>query len=171
MKKVIIIIVLLLAIAGIASLAVWTEGFTAWEIRELNEDNLIKVDDYVSTLEDRRTDGLKIDVDEDGVITVEGENETEEDVRVIVAEISLPKGEYTFTTSAKGTDDKTYHMLLAQGENMEIIADDGKYSTFEIDEDTTFGVFIVVCAGEEIDTVFKPVLVKGDESGSFYVIG
>lgn len=170
MKKVLITIVLLLAVAGIASLAVWTEGFTAWDIRELNEDNLIKSETYVSNLDDRRTDGLKIEVDEDGKITVEGENETAEDIKVTVAEITLGEGEYTFTTSARGADDKTYYMCLEAGD-ISLIADDGDYSTFEVNEETTYTIYIVVCAGEEIDTTFKPVIVEGDEAGSFYVMG
>ena len=169
MKKVLTIIVLLLAVAGISSLAVWTEGFTAWDIKELNEDNLIKVEQYVSTLEDKRTDGLKVDCDEDGVVTVTGENKTESDVEILVAEITLEAGEYTFTTSAKGVDDKTYYMCLSSGD--EIIIADGDDATFKVDEQTTFGVKIIVCAGEKIDTTFKPVIVEGDKPATFYVVG
>ena len=170
LRKIISMIALVLVIAAVASLAVWTEGFTAWKIRELNEDNLIKSENYVDGLDDKREDGLKIEVDEDGVITVEGENETEDDVKIVVTTVTLKAGEYTISSSAKGTDDKTYYLSIEAGDNV-IIADEDEDSTFEVDEETTYTVYIVVCAGEEIDTTFKPVLVNGDEAGSFFVIG
>ena len=177
MKKIIAIVLLLLAIVGISSLASWTDGFTAWDLKELNEDNLIVVDNYVDTLEDKRTDGLTVEVDEDGAITVEGENEGTEDIKItVVSNFPLEDGEYTFGTSSKGSDKKAYYMCIMQGN--EIVAAD-----YDEEEDRTFKVknaegssnvyqlCIVVCAGEEIDTTFKPVLVEGDKAGSFYVIG
>ena len=170
MKKIITIIVLVLAVAGIASLAVWTEGFTAWDIKELNEDNLIVVDNYFDGLDDEREDGLTVEVDEDGVITVEGENEGTTDIKIAVASVTLEAGEYTFASHAKGTSNKTYYMSLEAG-TLVIIGDEGEDSTFEIDTRTTFTLYFVVCAGEEIDATFKPVLVEGDKEGSFFVIG
>ena len=169
-KGIISLIVAVLVIAAISSLAVFTDGFTEWDIRDVNPDNLIKVDDYSSTLDAKRTDGLKVDFDEDGVITVDGKNSGATDIKIEVATITLAKGQYTFSTSARGADDKTYYMSL-ETTDLKIMADDGEDSTFIVDTETEFVIYIVVCAGEEIDTTFKPVLVTGDDEGSFYIIG
>ncbi len=170
MKKIIIIIAVVLGIAAISSLAVFTDGFTEWDIRDVNPDNLIKVENYSSTLDARRTDGLKVYFDEDGAITVDGENSGTTDIKIEVATITLAKGQYTFGTSARGVDDKTYYMSL-ETTDLNIMADDGEDSTFIVDTETEFVIYIVVCAGEKIDTTFKPVLVTGDDVGSFYIIG
>lgn len=170
MKKIIWIIVGVLLISGISALAVWTDGFTAWDVTEINEDNLIKVENYNESLDAEREDGLDVEIDEDGVITVEGENETEETVKIAVCSITLGKGEYTIASHASGTSNKTYYMSIEDGENI-VIADEDEDSTFDVDTETTYTVYIVVCAGEEIDTTFKPVLVEGDKAGSFYVVG
>lgn len=169
MKKILTLVVLLLAVAGIASIAVWTEGFTAWEITEVNESNLINVSLYDGTLDNRRTDGLTVDVDEDGKITVEGKNDGETDIKIKVGEVKLAEGEYTFS-AARSTSKKTYYMSLENGDTV-IYNNDGKNSTFDVETETTYSIYIVVNAGQEIDTTFKPVLVAGDEAGSFYVMG
>lgn len=172
MKKLIIIIAVVLGIAAISSLAVFTDGFKSWDIREVNEDNLINVSIYDDTLEDKREDGIKVEVDENGVIEVTGENETEEDVSIKVCDITLEKGEYTFGSSAK-TDKKEYYMTLSNSDTSIVIYDydDVDDRTFEVDTETTFTLSIVVMAEEEIDVTFKPVLVEGDKEGKFFVIG
>lgn len=170
MKKIIAIVLLVLAIAGISALATWTEGFTAWDLKELNEENLVNVANYDATFDTADYDDLDIEVDEDGVITIEGENKGAEDLKIKVATVSLTKGEYTISSGAKGTDDKTYYMSIIIGDK-EIIADDGEDSTFKVETEDTFDIYITVCDGEEIDTTLKPVVVEGDKAGSFYVIG
>ena len=177
MKKIIAIVVLLLLIVGVSSLSTWTDGFTAWDLKEVNEDNIINVDDYVYGLDDKREDGLKIEIDDDGIITVEGENEGTEDIVItVIGSFGLKDGEYTFGTSAKGTDDKTYYMCIMSDDEV-IVADydEEEDRTFEVENDSgtsnVYQLCIVVCAGEKIDTTFKPVLVDGDKEGSFYVIG
>ena len=172
MKKIIIIIAVVLGIAAISSLAVFTDGFKTWDIREVNEDNLVNVSIYDDTLEDKREDGIKVEVDENGVIEVTGENETNADVTINVCEVTLNKGEYTFGSSAK-TDKKEYYMTLSNSDSTIVINDydDVDDRTFKVDTETTFTLSIVVKSGEEIDVTFKPVLVEGDKEGKFFVIG
>lgn len=170
MKKILAIIILLLAVMGISALATWTDGFTAWELKELNEDNLVKLANYDAAFETADYDDLDIEVDEDGVIAIEGENKGTEDLKIKVATVTLAKGEYTISSGAKGADDKTYYMSIVVGDK-EIIADDGEDSTFKVESEETFEIYITVCDGEKIDTTFKPVVVEGDKAGSFYVIG
>ena len=170
MKKIIKIIVLVLAVSGIASLAVLTEGFTSWDIRELNEDNLIVVDNYVDGLDDEREDGLTVEFNDDGVITVEGENEGTTNIKIKVADITLDEGEYTISSHSKNPSEDTYYLSIERGTSV-VIADMDEDSTFEVGTSATYSVYIVVCPGVEIDSTFKPVLVPGDEAGRFYVIG
>lgn len=174
MKKVLTIVLLILAVTAISVIVTWTNGFTDFEIKELNPDNLLNASKYYSTLADKRSDGLKVDVDDDGVITIDGENKTDDDVPLVVAILTLEKGEYTISSSARGTGTKTYYMQLRYGEGETetvIIADDGEDSTFELEAATQCYVEIIVCAGEKIDATFKPVIVSGDMAGRFYIIG
>ena len=158
------------AILGI--IAGVTDGFQDYEFREVNEDNLINVDNYVATLEDKRTDGLKVEVNDDGVIAITGENKSETDVEIEVCSVELKADEYTLSCEAKGIDDKTYYLIARTGEGdtaTTITVDSEKGETFKVEAEATYTIYIVVCDGEEIDTTFKPVLVEGDEAGDFYV--
>ncbi len=167
-----IAICVLLSVAVVGIIAGVTDGFQDFEMREVNEDNLINVDNYVTTLEDKRTDGLKVKVNDDGVIAITGENETEADVEIEVCSVTLKADEYTLSCEAKGIDDKTYYLVARTGEGenaKEIVVDSDKGETFKVEAETTYTIYIVVCEGEEIDTTFKPVLVDDDEAGDFYV--
>lgn len=166
----IIAICVLLSTAVLGIIAGVTDGFQDFEMREVNEDNLINVDNYIATLEDKRTDGLKVEVNDDGVIAITGENETETDVEIEVCSVTLKADEYTLSCEAKGIDDKTYYLKAVDETNdVTVIVDSDKEETFNIEAEATYKIYIVVCAGEEIDTTFKPVLVEGDEPGDFYV--
>ena len=169
-KNILVIIFCIFASVLISSLVgSLTNGFVDWDFHIVNEKNLISIDNYDSALT-AEIDGIDIEVDEDGVITVDGENKGTGDLKIKVADLTLKKGEYTFSSSAKGADDKTYFMSIENG-NTVVKADDGEDSTFDVKEEATYTVYITICAGEEIDTTFKPVLVDGDKVGSFYVIG
>lgn len=169
----IIAICVLLSSAVLGIIAGVTDGFQNFEFRQVNEDNFINVDNYVSTLDGYKQDGLKVSVNDDGVIAVTGENETETDVEIEVCSVTLKADEYTLSCEAKGIDDKTYYLVARMGTGddvEEIVIDSDKSKTFEVDTETTFTIYIVVCDGEKIDTTFKPVLVEGDEVGNFYVL-
>lgn len=169
----IIVICILASVCILGVVGKVTDGFQDFEIREVNEDNLINVDNYAITLEDKRTDGLKVEVNDDGVIAITGKNETDSDVEIEVCSVTLKADEYTLSCEARGIDDKTYYLVARTGTGddiEEIVIKNDKSKTFEVKTETTFTIYIVVCDGEKVDTTFKPVLVEGKEVGSFYVL-
>ena len=84
MKKIIAIVLLVLAIAGISALSTWTDVFTAWDLKELNEENLVNVANYDATFETADYDDLDIEVDEDGFITVGKKGKKQEQSSVLI---------------------------------------------------------------------------------------
>lgn len=167
----IIMVVVLMCTCILGVVGKVTKGFTDFELREPNEDNLIQVDNYSTTLEDKRDDGLSIEVNEDGVIAITGENKTESDVEIVICDVTLKADEYTFTANAKGVDDKTYFIKAVDTVNdITVIVDSADSETFDVETEGTYSIIIVVCAGEEINTTFKPVLNEGDETIPFYVL-
>lgn len=139
-----------------------------WELRSVNEDNLIKVDSY--DVKDLNTGlGYTIDVTDDGQIKVSGENETEEAQQIKVQELTLAKGTYTFTSGVKGTSKAGYNMAIVIGEKT-YYADFGTDSTFTLDAEATATVYINIGAKTECNVTFSPVLVEGEEAGDFFVI-
>lgn len=165
-----IAIIILCSTALLGVIATVTDGFQDFEFRQVNEDNLIKVDDYVTTLDGYKQDGLKVSVNDDGVIAVTGENKTESNIEIEVCSVTLKADEYTLSCEAKGIDDKTYYIKAVDETNDKIVTvDSSKGETFKIEAEATYTIYIVVCDGEKIDTTFKPVLVDDDKAGSFYV--
>ena len=167
----IILVAVLIAVGVSAIFGAITKGFQEFDIREPNPDNIINVEQYNEALDAEREDGLKVEFDEDGAITVSGKNKTEEDVKIAIQDVTLEVGKYTISSGAKNTDDETYFLSIVNGEE-EIIADTEDDSTIAITaNDTTCTIYITVCAGESVDTTFYPVLVEGSKTGDFYVIG
>ena len=166
-----IAIIVLCSTALLGVIAAVTDGFQDFEFRQVNEDNLICVDNYEAALEDKRTDGLKVEVNDDGVIAITGENETENDVEIEICTVTLKADEYTLSCEgARGLDDKTYYLkAVNDSDDSTVIVDSNKAETFKVESDSTYTIYIVVCDGEEINTTFKPVLVADDEPGDFYV--
>ena len=163
-------ICILVCAAVLGIVGVVSDGFNDFELREVNEDNLINVDNYVSTLDGYKENGLKVEVNDDGVIAITGENKTNNDVEIEVCSVTLKADEYTLSCEAKGIDDKTYYLKAVDSTNdKSVIVDSSKGETFKIEAEATYTIYIVVCDGEEIDTTFKPVLVDDDEAGKFYV--
>lgn len=132
------------------------------DFRQVNEANYIKVADYNELVDNG---DIKVTVDDDGVITLEGKNNSEASCEFIVTTVTLEKGDYEFVSHAKGCGEKTYHIELRDSADGQIIADE----EFTVEEDTTYQVIIVVEAGAEIDTDFEPVLVKAGEKTNFFV--
>lgn len=173
MKKFIAILLVILACVGITSaIGVVTKGFTDWDMKKINEANSFKVDEYADTLTEERTDDIKITVDENGEITVKGENKTETDIIINVQSMTLKPGTYTLSSGAKDVNAEKYYLCLTGGLTETVYADaeDGE-STFSIETEKSVVAQIVIKAGAKIDTTFKPVLVEGKEVGDFYVFG
>ena len=173
MKKVITIIVCLVVGVFLTSMiGFMTNSFDTnkdnWGISQLNEDNYIYVDDYV--IKDQNSgDGYSIDVSDKGEIMVTGKNESGAAVTHEIQQITLPAGTYTFTSGANGTSKNSYHLYLDNGEGTTYYADFGT-NTFTISAEDTFKVYLSIAKDAEVNKTFKPVLVKGETAGDFYVI-
>lgn len=172
-----IAIIVLCSTALLGVIAAVTDGFQDFEFRQVNEDNLINVDNYVSTLDGYNENGIKVTVNDDGVIAVKGKVEIDDDYEytyIQVTSVDLKAGnEYTLSCDGtKGIDDKTYYLALGDGEDhMRVCVLDKSNDdvTFKVENDTSVDLYIIICNGEKIDTTFKPVLVADDEPGDFYV--
>lgn len=137
-----------------------------FDFQTINEANIIKVDDYDIVNTEDEDSKLQVSVDEDGLITVDGENDTKATVELEVVTVSLEKGEYKFVSNAKGCSDKTYQLILKDNDDGVIIADE----EFNVEAETaTYTVYIAIYDGAEIDAKFAPVLVKKGENTDFFV--
>ena len=135
-----------------------------WVSKELNENNLIKVDDYLIKDDDDLDAGKGITgtVNDDGVIKLTGKADAENIYTVV--ELTLQPGTYTIS----GVDSSSkYGIQVVYGSQ---VAKSGTNSeTFSITEAQTVAVQIYVAE----DTVlfyksFKPCLVPGDEAEGLY---
>ena len=171
LKTIGLILLVVLACVGVAGMCFGIIN----NIRSTNPDNIINVENYDEGLTAEREDEIAVTTSDDGQITVKGKNEAETDVEIKVCDVTLAKGEYTISSNAKGVSNETYYLCLrtGEGETAETtLADTKDDSTITVEaDDTVYTVYIVICAGAEIDTTFQPVLVSGAEAGSFYVYG
>ena len=157
-----IALVALIAILGgvVGSFAV--SGSSMFD-RDLNPDNLIKVENYVVQDKDDNGNGVDVKVDDDGVIKLNGKATADDEY--IVTELVLEPGEYTLSGFKS---DKSKVGLKATFGTSEHYAGTSS-DTFVLESSTT--VTIVVYVAEDhycLNTTIKPVLVTGDEAGEFY---
>lgn len=150
-----------------AGIGFMSDGFTnsdvsSWMDRELNADNLIKVDDYLIKDGDTNGEGITVSVNEDGVIKLNGKSTGTDEYTV--CELSVAPGTYTISGVAS-TGDCGLQVL---GSGIEAKAGT-RNDSFTVEETTTISV--VVYVGEDVklfNKTIKPVLVKGEEPGDFY---
>lgn len=138
-------------------------------VRERNEDNLIKVDD--NYLPERNPGyGIFFDVDDDGVIKVKGDKASG-NVEAIIQTVELEAGTYTLSGIEKPDQGKM--TLTAQWGAGEVCYA-GLFEangTFTLTEKTTVTIVLNIMADEDIayaNRTIKPVLVEGDDVGDFY---
>lgn len=151
---------LLVSVVGFA-----TSGFTngdpqTWFQKERNPDNLIDVKNYL--LEDGRDDGkgIKVKVDDDGVIKLNGKATSENNFRV--AEVVLEPGTYTIS-GIKSCDG--YALEVIGANNLHAKAGISG-ATFTIEQTETVTVNIYVAEGTRlVNKTFQPCLVEGDVAG------
>lgn len=137
-----------------------------WGITQVNKDNFFKSADY--TIMTKNTgDGYNVTVSDKGEIKVTGKNESGTLAKLEVQRLTLPAGTYTFTSGASGTSKSGYHMYLTDGTNT--IYADFDQNTFTVSAEASYTAYISIADECEISSTFKPVLVKGEEEGSFYV--
>ena len=172
-----IIVILLVAstvvLTGLLGFA--TNGFSEtnpenWELYSINKDNYFKVDDYtVKTI--NSGNGYNITVTDNGQIKISGKNETESAVEIEVQQIKLPAGTYTFTSGANGTSLQGYNMCLKDSSTGVYYADFGENSTFTLASETELTAYINIGAEKTCNVTFSPVIIEGEEKGSFFTVG
>lgn len=136
-----------------------------FDFQTVNEANYIKAEDYIITATTDDEANIKVSISEDGIITLNGKNDTEESMTFAICEITLEKGDYVIKSNAKRCSDDTYQVIMTDSEGGKIIANE----EFAIDETTTYTVSIVVYEGAEVNTEFAPVVVDDGEATTFYV--
>lgn len=167
-KRVILILCCILATVFLVSIiGSVTNGFddlfnpSEWNAKEINQDNLIKKSLYTISTESH-PEGIDVTVNDDGLIRVKGENKTDEDFSLDICTVSLPAGKYTFTSGVAGCSASKYYLIAGT------YYADFNNNTFELTTETELTVSMIVKPGEKISTTFSPVIVPGEESGSFY---
>lgn len=142
--------------------------------KDLNPDNLIKVENYFENLPEKTDGGLEIDWKEDGRFVLSGKH-SDDDIAnnalytLAFTNVTLNEGVYTFTPGNYKCDDETYGMYyIINGETPVYVFDDE--TTIHIDGTSTveFG-FCVKNNYYILYAEFAPVLVSGDKVGSFFV--
>ena len=159
------LLAVLVALIGVA-----TDGFTSFKnvsIREPNPDNLISLENYTLVeIEDDKETGYTVAIDDDGVISINGENEAETAVKLAVQNVVLEAGkEYTLSSGAK-TSNKTYFVTVENADGSVVFEEE----TFEVETAGTYTVYITIEGETEIDDTFELVLVEGDKAVSFYTV-
>ena len=168
-KRIITIAALLLVtVFLVAIIGNLTNGFDnlfkpdEWGKKEVNPNNLIKAATY--TIEtNSMPEGIDITVSDEGEIKVKGENKTTDNIVVEICKVNLKAGTYTFTSGVNGCSASKYYLQAGQ------YYADFNNNTFPLPTDSELTVNLVVTPGESINVTFKPVLVAGEEAGSFYV--
>ncbi len=130
--------------------------------RELNENNL-----YTSeciTITDRNDgNGIKLTVNENGSISIKGKADSA--IEYDIAEVTLKAGKYTFTALDDASLKTAYVSLDLEGVDFNA---DFTGNTFTVVEDTTVTLTIHIAEGTEINATVYPVIVEGDEAGSYF---
>ena len=186
---VIVICSVLAASALLAGVGFLSKGFTntdvhSWFERELNEDNLIKEENYASNLDDELENGLKINWKDNGEIVllgkVDDENKTKDQAPDPISFVSVtldPGKVYTLSSGNKHADKKTFGLLCewndASGQKV-----DGKAAgdalTIDLSEHTEAVTLTISIYYENnvtyfgINSYLRPCLVEGDAAGDFY---
>ena len=138
-----------------------------WEIQQVNEDNLIKVENYTIEQGEYKTGtGIIVDVKKDGTFILDGEHGGSEDLNIEIGTVELAAGTYTFESGYKKAG--LYNAYL------QLVTDSGVINAdfdnpVEIEAETTAKLVLVVCPEKEFNNArFAPTLALGDEAIDFF---
>ena len=152
------------SVVGFASNGFKDKDVASWIERDLNEENLIKVDSYKIKDEQDDGKGIKARVNDDGVIKLSGKATSENSFTVCTVE--LPAGKYTISGLKSGDN---YGLKVVGANNLGAKAGTSS-ATFVLESPQTVTVAIYVAEDTILfNKTVKPVLVSGAEAGDFYV--
>ena len=170
---IVIAVAVLVAVFVSTLIGTLTNGFEDIKLgKEVNSDNLIQVDEESielnnapGTLPEKLSSYYDVNVSRKGVVTIDGENENDSEEQYIILWSSDElDGTYTFDCDVEGTFRGEVAICTADT-TYEIIEN----NTFTATKGTTYYAVIIVSAGQKVDASFYPVLVEGEEKGSFYL--
>ena len=151
------------SVVGFASNGFQDKDVVSWIERDVNEDNLIKVDAYQIKDEQDDGKGIKVRVNDDGVIKLSGKATSENSF--VVCTVNLEPGQYTISGLKSGDN---YGLKVVGANNLEAKAGTSG-ATFTIETPQTVSVVIYVAEDTILfNKTVKPVLVSGTEAGDFY---
>ena len=114
-------------------------------------------------------DGVKVTVNDDGTVKLNGKNNGGNPLVYTYEEIALEAGEYSVWGNAGGATKDTYHIVVKdEAGNVLAYADFDNNNTFKLDASTKVIVSIVVMGDSSVNGTFEPVLCKGVERVDFY---
>lgn len=138
-----------------------------WEIQQVNEENLIKVENY--TIEQGLYNpgtGISVDVKKDGTFIVDGEHGGSEDLNIEIGTVDLTAGTYTFKSGYKGAGLYKAYLKLVTADGYKT-ADFGQ--PVEIGTNTSAKLVLVICPEAELNNAkFAPTLAEGNDAIDFY---
>ena len=149
------------------------------DVSLLNPDNLIKVGEAkdggnIKLVSKNQSNGLKIDVDEKtGAVKISGDTKKAADPdSLLYASVELQAGTYCLTSGYKNTSVSSVYMTAEAG-GQELckadMADEGPDGVFTLTEAAVVDIYIHVANAEYDSAVtLRPVLVPGEEKGSFF---
>ena len=89
-----------------------------------------------------------------------------------IQSVTLEPGEYVFKSGVRATSKDPYGLVLKETEGNTVVTDGAVIyadKTFEIEEETTFTLYMFIEAGEKCDVTYTPILVEKGEKAKFYV--
>lgn len=139
-----------------------------WQFVELNENNLIDADALIEEYNDGS--GYSIVKNDNGTLTIKGQNDLEEAQTVELGKIKLAPGEYTFTTGKNGKNGNAtktfYNLSLVNGGNTHY-ADFG--GTLTVEAETEYTIVLTLGAEKAFNGIsIYPVIVEGDEAEGYF---
>ncbi len=137
--------------------------------KERNPDNMIVFEDNDTYIKTQDTnEGVEIDVDDNGVITLKGKATS--GYELTVAQVTLEPGTYTISGCDNTSSD--FRMYVKYNVTDVAISGNEDNDTFTISEEQTVSVKITwkedYNFGKLVGTKIKPVIVEGKEIGDFY---
>lgn len=172
-KHIVILIACILGLFALVALfGLATDGFRTvsdMSLTKVNPDNLIKLESYVVTeIEDDKATGYTLEITDDGLIKISGENESETATKIAVQNVSLQATEYYFSSGASVDKDK--YIVTIENADGSVVFDNKDEGVIEIETADTYTVYINIEPGVEINETFSLVLVEGSEKASFFVV-
>ncbi len=152
-----------------------SKGFTVldpseWEVRTRNEDNLLDNADY--TLAEgvtKNANGITLDVDKHGAITIDGKHDDAEAMEIELGTLALEAGDYTFVSGYKGSGTSSVYLKYVTSSGTYLADFNNGDGTFTLSAAATGTVSIVIAPDYQFNGItLRPVVYQGEDAVSFY---